>query len=215
MGEVLIVDDHAMVRQGLRGILLGLNNISEVKEAADEYQALACLKESPDIDTIVLDVSLRGGNGIDLLRKIRDQYPDKKVLVLSTHHEHEYGIPALRAGANGYLNKQCGSEELKLAVSQLIEKGRYISQSLAEVLAETASKPETRLPHELLSEREYETFIKIASGMTPAEIAEAMNLSVKTISVYRTRLLDKMKLKNTAALVHYARNHHLVEDQEY
>jgi DNA-binding NarL/FixJ family response regulator len=154
MAKVLVVDDHAVVRQGLQDILLSIPLVTEVKDAADERQTLEILAQSQSFDTILLDVSLQGGNGIDLLRQIRALYPKQKVLILSMHHEHEYGISALRAGANGYLNKECSAEELKLAVTQMIERGRYISQSLAEVLAETASKPEARLPHELLSERE-------------------------------------------------------------
>lgn len=211
MARVLIVDDHAVVRKGLQDILKEIEKVTEVKEAINARQALDHLQESADFAAIILDVSLSGDNGIELLREIRTHYPEQKVLILSQYPEEKYGILALKAGASGYLNKNCSAEELKQAASQMVERGRYISQSLAEVLAETASNPIGRLPHELLSEREYQTFIMIASGLTPSEIAEAMKLSVKTISVYRTRLLDKMKLKNTAALVHYARNHHLVE----
>ena len=211
MIRVLIVDDHAIVRQGLRGILLESDMFGPIMEAADEEQTLALLDSTAEFDIILLDVSLKGDNGIDLLRQIRLRYPEQKVLILSMHPEQRYGILALRAGANGYLSKNCSAEELRLAVQQVIERGRYISQNLVEVLAESAANPVEKLPHESLSEREHQTFVMIVSGMTPAEMADSMNLSVKTISVYRTRLLEKMRLRNTAELVHYAIKHRLLE----
>ena len=214
MVDVLIVDDHAIVRQGLRGILVESGMIASIEEAADELQTMEKLSQSSGYDLILLDVSLKGVSGIDLLRQIHAIYPEQKVLILSMHPEERYGIAALRAGANGYLSKDCSAEELTRAVSQIIDRGRYISESLADVLAETAAKPSRKLPHELLSEREYQTFIMIASGMSPTEIARVMGLSIKTISVYRTRLLDKMQLKNTAELVHYAVNHGLLESND-
>ncbi|MDD3329586.1 MAG: response regulator transcription factor [Zoogloea sp.] len=208
--RVLIADDHAIVRQGLRQILSDTPDLTVAGEAENGVQAVQMVR-SGDWDVVLMDVSMPDRNGIDALKLIKKEHPRLPVLILSMYPEEQYAIRALKAGAAGYLTKQSAPELLVTAIRQVASGKKYVSPSLAEELANAIGDDSERPPHEKLSDREYQTLCMIASGKTPAEIAEALNLSVKTVSVYRARLLEKMNLRNNAELTHYGLKHGLAE----
>ena len=208
--RVLIADDHAIVRQGLRQILSDTPDLTVAGEAENGVQAVQMVRNG-EWDVVLMDVSMPDRNGIDALKLIKKEFPRLPVLILSMYPEEQYAIRALKAGASGYLTKQSAPELLVTAIRQVASGKKYVSPSLAEELANAIGEDSERLPHEKLSDREYQTLCMIASGNTPAEIAEALNLSVKTVSVYRARLLEKMNLRNNAELTHYGLKHGLAE----
>ncbi len=208
--RVLIADDHAIVRQGLRQILSDTPDLTVAGEAENGVQAVQMVRAG-DWDVVLMDVSMPDRNGIDALKLIKKEHPRLPVLILSMYPEEQYAIRALKAGAAGYLTKQSAPELLVTAIRQVASGKKYVSPSLAEELANAIGDDSERPPHEKLSDREYQTLCMIASGKTPAEIAEALNLSVKTVSVYRARLLEKMNLRNNAELTHYGLKHGLAE----
>ena len=208
--RVLIADDHAIVRQGLRQILSDTPDLTVSGEAENGVQAVQMVRTG-EWDVVLMDVSMPDRNGIDALKLIKKEYPRLPVLILSMYPEEQYAIRALKAGAAGYLTKQSAPELLVTAIRQVASGKKYVSPSLAEELANAIGDDCERPPHEKLSDREYQTLCMIASGKTPAEIAEALNLSVKTVSVYRARLLEKMNLRNNAELTHYGLKHGLAE----
>ncbi len=208
--RVLIADDHAIVRQGLRQILSDTPDLTVSGEAENGVQAVQMVRAG-EWDVVLMDVSMPDRNGIDALKLIKKEYPRLPVLILSMYPEEQYAIRALKAGAAGYLTKQSAPELLVTAIRQVASGKKYVSPSLAEELANAIGDDCERPPHEKLSDREYQTLCMIASGKTPAEIAEALNLSVKTVSVYRARLLEKMNLRNNAELTHYGLKHGLAE----
>ncbi len=208
--RVLIADDHAIVRQGLRQILSDTPDLTVAGEAENGVQAVQMVRAG-DWDVVLMDVSMPDRNGIDALKRIKKEFPRLPVLILSMYPEEQYAIRALKAGAAGYLTKQSAPELLVTAIRQVASGKKYVSPSLAEELANAIGDDSERPPHEKLSDREYQTLCMIASGKTPTEIAEALNLSVKTVSVYRTRLLEKMNLRNNAELTHYGLKHGLAE----
>ncbi len=208
--RVLIADDHAIVRQGLRQILSDTPDLTVSGEAENGVQAVQMVRAG-EWDVVLMDVSMPDRNGIDALKLIKKEYPRLPVLILSMYPEEQYAIRALKAGAAGYLTKQSAPELLVTANRQVASGKKYVSPSLAEELANAIGDDSERPPHEKLSDREYQTLCMIASGKTPAEIAEALNLSVKTVSVYRARLLEKMNLRNNAELTHYGLKHGLAE----
>lgn len=208
--RVLIADDHAIVRQGLRQILSDTPDLTVAGEAENGVQAVQMVRAG-EWDVVLMDVSMPDRNGIDALKLIKKEYPRLPVLILSMYPEEQYAIRALKAGAAGYLTKQSAPELLVTAIRQVASGKKYVSPSLAEELANAIGDDSERPPHEKLSDREYQTLCMIASGKTPAEIAEALNLSVKTVSVYRARLLEKMNLRNNAELTHYGLKHGLAE----
>ncbi len=208
--RVLIADDHAIVRQGLRQILSDTPDLTVAGEAENGVQAVQMVR-SGDWDVVLMDVSMPDRNGIDALKLIKKEHPRLPVLILSMYPEEQYAIRALKAGAAGYLTKQSAPELLVTAIRQVASGKKYVSPSLAEELANAIGDDSERPPHEKLSDREYQTLCMIASGKTPTEIAEALNLSVKTVSVYRARLLEKMNLRNNAELTHYGLKHGLAE----
>ena len=208
--RVLIADDHAIVRQGLRQILSDTPDLTVAGEAENGVQAVQMVRAG-DWDVVLMDVSMPDRNGIDALKLIKKEFPRLPVLTLSMYPEEQYAIRALKAGAAGYLTKQSAPELLVTAIRQVASGKKYVSPSLAEELANAIGDDSERPPHEKLSDREYQTLCMIASGKTPAEIAEALNLSVKTVSVYRARLLEKMNLRNNAELTHYGLKHGLAE----
>ena len=208
--RVLIADDHAIVRQGLRQILSDTPDLTVAGEAENGVQAVQMVRNG-EWDVVLMDVSMPDRNGIDALKLIKKEFPRLPVLILSMYPEEQYAIRALKAGASGYLTKQSAPELLVTAIRQVASGKKYVSPSLAEELANAIGEDSERLPHEKLSDREYQTLCMIASGKTPAEIAEALNLSVKTVSVYRARLLEKMNLRNNAELTHYGLKHDLAE----
>lgn len=208
--RILIADDHAIVRHGLRQIL-GENGDFEVAAEADNgARAMQTLRQTT-VDLVLLDVSMPDRNGIDTLKLIKKEFPRLPVLMLSMHPEEHYAVRALKAGASGYMNKQSAPDQLVHALRQVASGKKYVSASLAEQLANAISEDSDRAPHERLSDREYQTLCLIASGKTLTGIAEELNLSVKTVSVYRARLLEKMGLKNNSELTHYSLKHGLVE----
>ena len=208
--RVLIADDHAIVRQGLRQILSDTPDLTVAGEAENGVQAVQMVRTG-EWDVVLMDVSMPDRNGIDALKIIKKEFPRLPVLILSMYPEEQYAIRALKAGAAGYLTKQSAPELLVTAIRQVASGKKYVSPSLAEELANAIGDDSERLPHEKLSDREYQTLCMIASGKTPTEIAEALTLSVKTVSVYRARLLEKMNLRNNAELTHYGLKHGLAE----
>ena len=208
--RVLIADDHAIVRQGLRQILSDTPDLTVAGEAENGVHAVQMVRTG-EWDVVLMDVSMPDRNGIDALKIIKKEFPRLPVLILSMYPEEQYAIRALKAGAAGYLTKQSAPELLVTAIRQVASGKKYVSPSLAEELANAIGDDSERLPHEKLSDREYQTLCMIASGKTPTEIAEALNLSVKTVSVYRARLLEKMNLRNNAELTHYGLKHGLAE----
>lgn len=208
--RILIADDHAIVRQGLRQILSDCDDLFVAGEACNGVEALGRLRQD-EFDLVLLDVSMPDRNGIDALKLIKKEYPRLPVLMLSMHPEDQYAIRALKSGASGYLTKQSAPEMLVTAIRQVACGKKYVSPSLAEALANAISDDTERAPHETLSDREYQTLCMIASGKTLSQIAEELNLSVKTVSVYRARLLEKMRLRNNAELTHYGLKHGLVD----
>ncbi|HTP97462.1 MAG TPA: response regulator transcription factor [Burkholderiales bacterium] len=210
MIRVLIVDDHAILRRGLKQILSETEDMTVAGEAENSQQALQILREGA-WDVVLLDISMPDRNGIDTLKLIKKEKPKLAVLMLSMHPENQYAIRALKAGASGYLTKQSAPAQLVTAIRQVTKGRKYVSPTLAEELANTLGEDTETPPHEQLSNREYQTLTLIASGKTLTEIAGELKLSVKTVSVYRARVLAKLKLKNNAELTHYGIKNGLVE----
>ncbi|MHA1873409.1 MAG: response regulator [Candidatus Heimdallarchaeaceae archaeon] len=210
MIKVLIVDDHTIVREGLRQILEDTSDIVVTGEASSAQEVLNKVK-SNNFDIVLLDISLPGRSGLDVLKQLKSIKPDLPVLILSMHPEEQYAIRSLRAKASGYLTKESASDELIKAIRKVAQGRKYITSSLAEKLAFELEDSTGCSSHEKLSDREYQVMGMIASGKRIKEIADALSLSVKTISTYRTRILKKMNMKNTSQLIHYAIKAGLVE----
>jgi two-component system, NarL family, invasion response regulator UvrY len=210
MMKILIADDHAIVRKGLVQILADSPEAIVVDEASDGKEALAKV-DGGDFDLVLLDISMPGRGGLDVLKELKNRNPRLPVLILSMHPEEHYAVRALRSGASGYLTKGSASDELVNAIRKVLSGGKYVSNSLAEKLAEVLDNNTENPIHETLSNREYQVLCMIGSGNTATEIAAEMSLSVKTISTFRARLLHKMRMKNNAELTHYAISNKLVE----
>jgi len=211
--RVLIVDDHAMFRRGLREILVDEFDDLEFSEATNAEEALDMLRVG-EWDVVILDVSMPGRSGLDALKEIKKDRPTLPVLMLSFHPEEHFATRALKAGASGYMTKTSAPEELVSAINKILNGGKYVSPELAEQLAEDLERDAVGvLPHKRLSDREYEVLLDIARGETVSEIGDKLSLSVKTISTYRARILEKMNLRSNADLVRYAIRHGLVEDE--
>jgi two-component system, NarL family, invasion response regulator UvrY len=210
MTRVLLVDDHAVVRRGVRDILTEALGKVAFGEAAKPSEALEKLQQET-WDVVVLDISLPGRGGVDALRDMKRLRPAVPVLVLSMHAEEHYALRALRAGAAGYVNKEGAAEELAGAVRKVLMGGTHVSARLAETLAKGLRDDSSRPPHDRLSDRELEVMRGIAAGRTVKEIGAGLALSEKTISTYRTRLLEKMQMHSNAELVQYALREGLVE----
>jgi two-component system invasion response regulator UvrY len=208
--RVFIADDHAIVREGLKQILAESRDIIVAGEAENGVDAITLFRKAR-CHVMLLDISMPDRNGIDVLKQIKKEHPDMAVLMLSMHREDQYAIRSLKAGAAGYLTKQSAPRELVVAIRQVASGQKYISAALAQALAEQVGENHDTPVHETLSDREYQTLTMIASGKTVGQIAAELSLSVKTISEYRSRLLVKMKLKNSAELTHYAIRNQLIE----
>lgn len=202
MLRVLIADDHAVVRKGLQQIVAESSPMIEVEEAADSEEVLAKLNQKK-CDCLVLDISMPGRSGLDILHELRHLYPNLPVLILSMHPEDQYAVRVLKAGAAGYLVKDSAPDELVSAIRRVVDGGKYVSATLAEKLALGLAGSFDKPAHEVLSDREYSVFLKIGSGMAVGEIADELGLSVKTVSTYRTRILEKMSLKGNAEIIRY------------
>lgn len=208
--RILIVDDHAIVREGLKQILADTDDIVVGGEAENSSRALQMARKEP-WDLVLMDISMPDRSGLETLELLKKEYPGIKVLMLSMHRETLYAVRALKSGAAGYLNKQSAPDQLVDAIRLVASGKKYISPEVAQELASTVSGEREALPHETLSNREYQTLCLIASGLPVSAIADQLKLSVKTISMYRSRLLQKMQLKNNAELTHYAIKHGLVD----
>jgi len=209
MIKILLADDHTLVRKGLKQILLNTKDIERVDEASDGKETINKVSRKK-YDLVLLDISLPGRSGIDVLKQLKCSKPELPVLILSMHPEEQYAVRSLRAGAAGYLTKESAPDELIKAIRKVANGGKYITSSLAEKLADEIG-PETEKPlHEILSDREYQVMCMIASGKTVKDVADDLNLSVKTISTHRARILRKMHMDNNAQLTHYAIKHGLV-----
>jgi len=207
--KVLIADDHAVVRQGLRQILSGDPEMVVTGEAKDGSEAIV-LARNIDWDVAVLDFSMPGPSGLDLLGEMKREFPQKPVLILSMHPEDSYATRVLKAGGSGYISKECASAELASAIKKVAGGGKYISPALAEVLAFDLAPDKVKPLHETLSDREYRVMWLLASGKQIHQISKEMNISPSTVSTYRTRVLRKLNLLSNADLVRYALSHKLV-----
>jgi two-component system invasion response regulator UvrY len=210
MINILVVDDHALIRKGLKMLLEESPDFEVKGEAETGTQAIKMVREQ-HFDLVLLDISLPDKHGMDILKQLKLEQPDIKVIVLSMYPEDQYGVRALKAGAVGYINKQSAPEKLVGAVQQVISGKKYISETLAEQLLSNLIGESHDLLHQSLSNREYQTLCLMSSGNSLTEISEIMMLSPKTVSVYRARMLEKMNFKNNAEAVHYAIAHHLVD----
>jgi DNA-binding NarL/FixJ family response regulator len=210
MIKILIADDHAIVREGLKQILSETPDLVVVAEASSGQEVLEKISKN-DLDLVVLDIAMPGRGGLDILKEIKTQKPRLPVLMLSMYPEEQYAIRVLKSGASGYLTKESAPSELVMAIRQISQGKKYISPSLAEKLAIDLELSPDKLPHEILSDREYQVMCMIASGKTLKEIADGLSLSIKTISTYRSRILEKMNMKTNAELTHYAIKSNLVD----
>jgi two-component system, NarL family, invasion response regulator UvrY len=210
MIRILIADDHAVVRRGLKQIVAEEPDMEVAGEACDAQEVLDLARKG-QWDVAVLDISMPGRSGLEVLKQLRQEYPKLAVLMLSMHPEEQYAVRALRVGAAGYLTKESMPEELVKAIRKVVAGGRYVSQSLAETLAVDVGTDAERAPHQTLSDREYQVMCMIASGKSVGEIADELSLSAKTISTYRARILEKMNMKNNAELTYYAIHNRLVD----
>ncbi|MEX3938235.1 response regulator transcription factor RqpR [Paraburkholderia sp. EG287A] len=208
--RILLVDDHAVVRQGVRQLLLDRGIAAEVIEAQTGAEALAAIAKHV-CDVVLLDISLPDMNGVEVLKRAKKKAPRVPVLMFSMYREDQYAVRALKAGAAGYLSKTVDAAQMISAIQQVAAGRKYVSPAMAEALADYVLVDGEQLPHEKLSDREYQTLCMLASGKRLTDIAHALSLSVKTVSVYRTRLLEKMKLTNNAELTFYVMSNRLVD----
>jgi two-component system, NarL family, invasion response regulator UvrY len=207
--KILIADDHAAIRIGIRHILKNEYPEMEFGEATNATDVSEKVREQA-WDIIILDINMPGRNGLDILKQLKDEKFNIPVLVFSMHREDQIAIRALKAGAAGYLTKDSADTELVKAVKQLLSGKKYITASVAELLITQLENPNGKAPHELLSNREYQTFILLATGKSVSEIATSLSLGVPTISTYRARILEKMHLRTNADLIQYAIQNNLV-----
>ncbi len=210
MIRVLIADDHAIVRQGLKKILDESLEMEIVAEHANGVEALRWIRANP-CDVALLDIAMPGMGGIDLLKQLREEKPKLPILILSIYPEDQYAVRLIKAGAAGYLTKESAPEVVMEAVRRVAAGKKYISPAVAEMLANEFGAPDGRLPHESLSDREFQIFLLLASARTVSEIAGTLALSVKTVSTYRGRILEKMQLRNNAELMRYAVENRLMK----
>lgn len=207
--NVLIADDHSIVREGLKKVINEEPDFRVVAEASDADEVLGLLKKH-HTDILLLDISMPRVSGIDIIKDVKSHFPYTKILVLSIHPEEQYAVPVLKLGASGYLNKSAIPDELISALRTIYRGSHYINSALTEILARSLRFKKFTLPHESLSGREFEVFRLLASGKTVSQIADVLSLNIATVSTYRTRILHKMNMKNTAQLIHYALTNKIV-----
>lgn len=208
--KVLIVDDHPVVRMGIKQILADEPDIATTMEATSVSEMMEYVRKE-DWSVIVLDITLPDRSGLEALKDVKAMRPELPVLILSMHPEDQYAVRVLKAGASGYVTKESAADELAKALRKVVSGGRYISSTLAEKLAIAVGGDYDKQPHETLSDREFQVMFLIASGKKPAEIADELLLSVKTVSTYRARVLEKMHMANNAELTYYAVKNNLIE----
>jgi two-component system, NarL family, invasion response regulator UvrY len=209
MIKILIADDHAVVREGLKKILAEAKDMDVCGEASDGMSALLLMR-SQNWDVVLLDISMPGKNGLDVLKAIRAEKSELRIVMLSIYPESQYALRCLKAGASGYLTKESAPGQLIVAIRKVAKGGKYISTELAEKLVSELTAPSERLLHEALSDRELEILRLMATGHSPAQIAEILFISSKTVSTYRSRLLRKMNMRSNAELISYAIKNNLI-----
>jgi len=213
MIRIVLADDHTIVREGLKQLLASAGDFQVVGEAGDGHEVLQRVRsDTPDV--LLLDMSMPGKSGIELIKQIRDEKPTLRILVLTMHEEQQYAIRAIRAGAAGYLTKDSASAQLVSAIRKVASGGLFITPEVAEQLALQAMSQTQQLPHTSLSDREYEVFLLIANGVAVTDIAEQLHLSVKTVSTHKARLMQKMGIANQTELIRYAINHGLIDSTQ-
>lgn len=212
MIQVAIADDHKIFREGLRRILESKEDIEVVGEAGDGPQTLQLVRSCEDLDVLVLDISMPGRSGIDLIKQIRLERPKLSILILSMHAEQQYSVRAIRAGASAYLTKDSPSEYVLAGIRKLAAGGVYISAPVAELLALDSRPTSERLPHETLSDREFQVFQRLVAGDPVSGIASQLHVSIKTVSTHKARVLEKMHCSSVADLVRYSLAHDLGVD---
>jgi len=210
MIRVAIVDDHAIVRTGLRQFLSEQTDLRVTGEAANGREALDIVRQG-EVDVILMDLSMPDHGGVDALAAIKAREPDLPVLILSGFPEAHYATTLLRQGASGYLNKECDPNEIATAIRTVYRGRKYITPAVAELLADGLGGDQNKLPHELLSERELQVFLRLAKGETIGHMADSMSLSIKTVSTYRTRVMEKLKLSSNSDLTYYALKNGLIQ----
>jgi DNA-binding NarL/FixJ family response regulator len=210
MLRILIADDHEIVRKGLGKVLVETLQPIKVDEASNGQEVMSKILKS-EYNLVVLDLKMPGKSGLDVLKEIKQHHPKLPVLILSMHPEEQFAVRAIRAGASGYLTKECAGDELIVAIRKALKGERYISGSLAQILAGELDSDSDKPLHEVLSDREYQVMLMVASGKTVGAIAKELCLSVKTISSYRTNILLKTRMKNNAEITHYAIKNNLVD----
>jgi DNA-binding NarL/FixJ family response regulator len=208
--KILIADDHSVVREGLKQYVKGLEEVKLIEEAVDGNEAWTKIKNG-SYDLVILDVSMPGMSGLDVLQKLKERNLKTRVLVLSVHPQEQYAIHAFKLGASGYISKDNAFEELTLAIKKIASGGRYVTSAFAEKLAFNGYDSDTRKPHEKLSEREFQVMVMLAKGKSVTEISKEISISDKTVSTYRARILEKMGMKKNAELTMYAIKNNLIE----
>ena len=209
--EVLVADDHAIIRDGLKKILADTNDLVVAGEASNGHTVMEQVKQR-DWDLLVLDLSMPGRHGLELIKLLKAERPKLPILIFSMHQEEQFAVRAFRAGASGYLSKEGDSDLILPAMRKVAAGGTYISPKVAELLATDISPNSQALPHTLLSDREYEVFSRILKGVSLTEIAAELSLSIKTVSTHKSHILIKMGMTSQVDLVRYAIEHHLMED---
>lgn len=213
MIRLVIADDHTIMREGLKRILSGAENIEVVGEAVNGFEVLAKIREG-GFDLLLLDLSMPGRSGVELIRQIKSEAPKLPILVLTMHEEEQYAVRTIRAGARGYLTKESAGTQLLSAIEKVAAGRPYISTEVAEQLAMEIMEPHDTLPHDRLSNREFEVFNLLVHGKSLTEIGDTLHLSVKTISTHKTRMLQKMHMHSLAELVQYAVTQNLINTPE-
>ena len=209
MIRIIIADDHVTVREGLKRIVHATNNMEVVEEAENSADLLNKMNKTA-ADIVILDITMPGRSGLDILKELKSNYPAIPVLILSMHQEDRFAIRAFKSGASGYITKQIAASELIKAITQIINGGKYISPAIAEKLVRELESPAEREPHELLSDREFEVMCKLATGLGLNQIAEELSLSISSINTYRSRIMEKMNMKSNVDLARYALEKHLI-----
>jgi DNA-binding NarL/FixJ family response regulator len=214
MTRVVIADDHAIVRDGLKQVLAAVGDLTVIAEAKNGGEVMQCVREHA-FDVLLLDMSMPGRSGIELIKQVHQEKPKLRILVLSMHEEEQYAVRALKAGAAGYLTKESASEQLIAAIRKVAAGGAYITSAVAEQFALGAMANSSGPLHAALSDREYQVFEMLVAGKSVTEVADRLNLSVKTVSTHKARIMQKMNMTNPAELIRYAINHRLVDDPDH
>ncbi len=213
MIRIVVADDHTIVREGLKQVLSAASDLSIVGEAQNGHEVLQRVREL-EFDVLLLDMSMPGKSGIELIKQVRAEKPKLRVLVLSMHQEQQYAVRAIKAGASGYLTKESASARLVSAIRKVAGGGAFITEAVAEQLALGAMPQADGPPHSALSDREFQVFRLLVSGKAVSNIADELNLSVKTVSTHKARIMQKMNMSNPTELIRYALQHRLIDDPD-